>query len=74
MNVLMVDSLGTQLLPLPFIPRPENYILYDKPMSPAMRKNYIKERAQAAVMYIKEYGNTTLWSMEEKAPLHKLTQ
>ena len=25
-------------------------------------------------MYIKEYGNTTLWSMEEKAPLHKLTQ
>ena len=73
-NVLTVDSSGTQLLPLHFIPRPKNYILYDKLMSPATRNNYIKDRAQAAVMYIKEYGNTTLWSMEEKAPLHKLTQ
>ena len=73
-NVLTVDSSGTHLLPLPFIPRLENYILYDKPMSPATRKNYIKDRAQAAVTYIKEYGNTTLWSMEERAPLHKLTQ
>ena len=67
-NILMVDSSGTQLPPLPFIPRPENYVLYDKLMSPAMRKNYIKDRAQAAVMYIKEYGNTTLWSMEKKPP------
>ena len=64
----------TQLPPLPFIPRPENYISYDKLMSPITRKNYIKDRAQAAVTYIKEYGNTTLWSMEGKAPLHKLTQ
>ena len=69
-----MDSSGKQLPPLPFIPRPENYVLYDKPMSPATRKNYIKDRAQAAVTYIKEYGNTTLWSMEEKAPLHKLTE
>ena len=68
MNILMVDSSGTQLLPLPFIPRPENYVSYDKPMSPVTRKNYIKDRAQAAVTYIKEFGNITLWSMEEKAP------
>ena len=24
--------------------------------------------------YITEYGNTTLWSLENLAPLHKLTQ
>ena len=43
-------------------------------MSPTMRKNYIKDRAQAAVTYITEYGNTALWSLENLAPLHKLTQ
>ena len=43
-------------------------------MSPATRKNYIKDRAQAAVTYITEYGNTTLWSLENLVPLHKLTQ
>ena len=43
-------------------------------MSPAMRKNYIKDRAQAAVTYITEYGNTTLWNREKRAPIHKLTQ
>ena len=47
---------------------------HDRPMSPAMRKNYIKDRAQAAVTYIMEYGNTTLWNLEKKAPMHKLTQ
>ena len=73
-KVLMVDSSGMQLPPLPFIPRPKNYVSYNKPMSPVTSKNYIKDRAQAAVTYIKEYGNTTLWSMEGKAPLHKLTQ
>ena len=43
-------------------------------MSPAMRKNYIKDRAQAAVMYITEYGNIALWSLENLVPLHKLMQ
>ena len=39
-----------------------------------MRKNYIKDRAQAAVTYITEYGNTALWNLEKLATLHKLTQ
>ena len=47
---------------------------HDRPMSPTMRKNYIQDRAQAAVTYITEYGNTKLWSLERKAPLHKVTQ
>ena len=43
-------------------------------MSPAMRKNYIKDRAQAAATYITKYGNTMLWSLENLVPEHKLTQ
>ena len=43
-------------------------------MSPTMRKNYIKDRAQVAVTYITEYGNTMLWSLENLVPAHQLTQ
>ena len=72
--VLTLDPAEAQLPPLPFIPSIANYMLHSKPMSPAMRKNYIKDRAQAAVTYITEYGNTALWSLENLVPLHKLTQ
>ena len=51
-----------------------NYVIHNKPMSAAMRKKYIKDKAQAAVTYITEYGNTMLWSLENLVPLHKLTQ
>ena len=73
-SVLTLDISQVQGLPLPFIPRAENYMKHNRPMSPAMRTNYIKDRAQAAVTYITEYGNAKLWSLERKAPLHKLTQ
>ena len=73
-SVLTLDTLQVQPLPLPFIPRAEIYVKHDRLMSPAMRKNYIKDRAQAAVTYITEYGNTTLWNLEKRAPIHKLTQ
>ena len=43
-------------------------------MSPAMRENYIKDRAQAAITYITECGNTWLWTMENLVPDHKLKQ
>ena len=73
-SVLTLDISQIQAPPLPFIPRAENYVKHDRPMSPAMRKNYIKDRAQAAVTYITEYNNTKLWSLEREALLHKLTQ
>ena len=57
-DVLVLDPTKAQPPPLPFIPDTGNYIMHDKPMSPTMRKNYIKDRAQAAVTYITEYGNT----------------
>ena len=56
--VLTLDPAEAQPPPLPFIPNIANYTLHSKPMSPAMRKNYIKDRAQAAVTYITEYGSS----------------
>ena len=73
-DVLILDPTKAQPPPLPFIPEIGNYITHNKPMSPTMRKNYIKDRAQAAVTYITEYGNTRLWTMENLVPDHKLRQ
>ena len=63
-TVLTLDPTKAQAPPLPFIPDVHNYVSHSKPMSPTMRKNYIKDRAQAAVTYITEYGNTRLWTLE----------
>ena len=72
--VLTLDPSKAQVPPLPFVPDVNNYVIHSKPMSPTMRKNYIKDRAQAAVTYITEYGNTRLWALEELVPTHKLMQ
>ena len=74
MAVLTLDPSKVKIPPLPFVPDVSNYIIHSKPMSPTMRKKYIKDRAQAAVTYITEYGNTRLWTLEKLAPTHKLTQ
>ena len=42
--VLTLDRSEAQPPLLPFIPSIANYVLHNKPMSPAMRKNYIKDR------------------------------
>ena len=43
-------------------------------MSPTAHKNYIKDRTQAAAIYITEYSNTRLWELEDKVPLGHLQQ
>ena len=73
-DVLVLDPTKAQPPPLPFILDTGNYIMHDKLMSPTMQKNYIKDRAQAAVTYITEYGNTRLWTLEDLVPEHKLKQ
>ena len=60
MAVLTLDPSKAQVRPLPFVLDVNNYVIHSKPMSLTMRKNYIKDRAQAAVTYITEYGNTRL--------------
>ena len=57
-DILVLDPAKAQPPLLQFIPDTGNYITHDKPMSCVMQKNYIKDRAQAAVTYITEYGNT----------------
>ena len=61
--ILTLDTTKAQPPPLPFIPIWQITPYTVKPMSPAMRKNYIKDRAQAAVTYITEYCNTMLWNL-----------
>ena len=73
-DVLVLDPTKAQAPLLPFIPDTGNYITHDKPMLPTMRKNYIKDRAQAVVTYFKEYGNTRLWTLDNLVPKYKLTQ
>ena len=58
--VLTLDPAEAQPLPLPFIPSVANYVSQNKLMSPAMRRNYIKDRAQAAVTYITVWQYHTL--------------
>ena len=72
--VLTLDPTKAQLPPLPFIPDTANYTTHNKLISATMRKNYIKDRAQAAVTYITEYGNTRLWNLENLVPADKLMQ
>ena len=73
-TVLTLDPSKVKVPPLPFVPDISNYIIHSKPMSPMMRKNNIKDRAQTAVTYITEYGNTRLWMLEKLVPTHKLTR
>ena len=72
--VLTLNPSEAQPPPLPFIPDVANYVIHDKLMSPTMRKNHIKDRKKAVVIYKTEYSNTRLWSLEKLVPQDKLTQ
>ena len=73
-TVLTLDPSKATPPPLPFILDTTSYTVQERLMSPAMRKNYIKDRAQAAITYITEYSNTMLWNLENLVSPHKLTQ
>ena len=44
--IFTLDPTKAQVRPLLFIPSTVNYTAHSKPMSPTMRKNYVKDRAQ----------------------------
>ena len=50
-----------QLPPLPLMPEPEVYVTQADIMSPQMRRNYVRDRTQAALTYIKEYEISQEW-------------
>ena len=54
---------GTTVIlpPLPLMPEPEAYVQQPDAMTPNMRRNYIRDRMQAALMYITEYETAQRW-------------
>ena len=72
--VLCLDPMKAKAPPIPFIPNAYNYELHTEAMSPTARKNYIKDRTQAAETYIMECNNTRLWKLEDKVPPENLNQ
>ena len=73
-TILCLDPTKAKAPPIPFIPNICNYESHIEAMSPTARKNYIKDRTQAAETYIMEYNNTRLWKLEDKVPPENLTQ
>ena len=49
------------LPPLPLMPEPEAYVQQLDAMTPNMRRNYVRDRMQAALTYIKEYELAQQW-------------
>ena len=73
-TVLRLDPTKAKAPPIPFIPNAYNYEEHTEAMSPTARKNYIKDRTQAAETYITEYNNTRLWKLENIISPEKLEQ
>ena len=72
--VLRLDPTKAKAPPILTIPHAHNYPPYTEAMSPTAHKNYIKDRTQAAAIYITEYSNTRLWELEDKVPPENLQQ
>ena len=49
------------LPPLPLMPEPEAYVQQLDAMTPNMRRNYVRDRMQAALTYIREYELAQQW-------------
>ena len=47
--------------PLPLLPEPEAYVQHSDAMTLNMRRNYVRDRTQAALTYISEYDATQKW-------------
>ena len=47
--------------PLPLLPEPEAYVQHSDTMTLNMRRNYIRDRTQAALTYVSEYDATQKW-------------
>ena len=49
------------LPPLPLMPEPDAYVQQLDAMTPNMRRNYVRDRTQAALTYITEYKTAQEW-------------
>ena len=63
-----------QLPPLPLMPEPEAYVTQIDVMSPQMRRNYVRDRTQAALTYIKEYETSQEWEQNPQYDVQQVRQ
>ena len=64
-SVVQLSSEGrqntTQLPSIPMMSEPEAYVTQPDVMTPQMHRNYVRDRTQAALTYIKEYEASQEW-------------
>ena len=63
-----------QLPPLPLMPEPDAYVTQQDVMSPQMRRNYVRDRTQAALTYIKEYETSHQWEQDPQYDAQQVRQ
>ena len=65
MRVIQLTGVGKTntipLPPLPLLPEPDVYVQHEDAMSLNMRRNYVRDRTQAALTYISEYEMAQKW-------------
>ena len=64
----------TQLPSLPMMPEPDAYVTQSDVMTPQMRRNYVRDRTQAALMYIKEYEASQKWEHDPQYDVQQVRQ
>ena len=75
-NVIQLsgEANRVQLPPLPLMPEPDAYVTQVDAMSPQMRRNYVRDRTQAALTYIKEYETSQAWEQDPQYDVQQVRQ
>ena len=77
-SVIQLASEGrqntTQLPPLPMMPELDAYVTQPDVMTPQMRKNYVRDRTQAALTYIQEYEASQKWEHDPPYDVQQVRQ
>ena len=77
-SVVQLSSEGrqniTQLPSLPMMPEPDAYVTQPDVMTPQMRRNYVRDRTQAALTYIKEYEASQKWEHDPQYDVQQVQQ
>ena len=64
----------TILPPLPLMPEPDVYVQQSDAMTPKMRRNYVRDRTQAALTYITEYETAQEWERDPQYDKQQVLQ
>ena len=62
------------LPPLPLMPEPDAYVQQLDVMTPNMRRNYVRDRMQAALTYITEYETAQEWECDPQYDKQQVLQ